>query len=228
MKSISILVFLICFSSGTIFAQEINQKDANGLRQGIWIKKYPGSQQLRYEGYFEDNKEVGIFNFYCETCGIQPYCVKEFKNNGLADVRYYSEAGDLVSSGVMQGKQRINEWLIFHKKSTNIMTREFYVAGTLQGESTTYYLTGEIIETTSYVNGIKEGLSFYYAPDGTILKELSYKKDLLHGPAVYYSATGLLTMKGVYEHGAHHGVWKYYKEGMFLFDETFPRPEDRN
>lgn len=228
MRSSIVLVFLIWFFSGNLFAQEINQKDVNGLRQGTWIKKYPGTQQLRYEGYFKDNKEVGTFNFYCETCGIQPYCVKEFKNDALVDVRYYSSSGDLVSTGMMQGKQRINQWLTFHENSTNIMTREFYVAGKLQGEITTYYLTGKIIETTHYLNGLKEGLSFYYSPEGITLKELSYKNDLLHGPAVYYSTKGLLTMKGDYRNGVNYGVWNYYKEGRFLFDETFPRPEDKN
>ncbi|MGK0386094.1 MAG: hypothetical protein ACI849_000701, partial [Patiriisocius sp.] len=30
------------------------------------------------------------------------------------------------------------------------------------------------------------------------------------------------------KNGLNHGIWKYYKEGRFLFDEIFPRPEDKN
>jgi antitoxin component YwqK of YwqJK toxin-antitoxin module len=228
MKSIVVFVFIFCFSVGTLFAQQINQKDVRGMRQGLWKKYYPNSQQLRYTGTFVDDKEVGTFTFYCETCGEQPFCVKEFSPNAPTQVRYYTKSGDLVSKGAMSGKQRNGLWLIFHENSQKVMTREFYVAGKLHGEITTYYLSGEIIETTTYLNGVKQGKSSYYAPDGVKLKELSYKNDLLDGPAAYYSHTGKLTMKGDYKNGIHHGVWNYYKDGRFLLSETFPKPENKN
>ena len=228
MKSIVVFVFIFCFTVGTLLAQQINQKDVRGMRQGLWTKYYPNSQQLRYQGSFVDDKEVGTFSFYCETCGEQPFCVKEFSPNAPTQVRYYTKSGDLVSKGAMSGKQRNGLWLIFHENSQKVMTREFYVAGKLHGEITTYYLSGEIIETTTYRNGIKQGKSSYYAPDGVKLKELSYKNDLLDGPATYYSHTGKLTMKGDYKNGMHHGVWNYYKDGRFLLSETFPKPENKN
>ncbi len=228
MRRIVVFVFIFCFSVGALFAQQINQKDANGLRQGLWQKQYPNSQQLRYQGNFVDDKEVGTFSFYCETCGEQPFCVKEFSPNAPTQVRYYTKNGELVSKGAMRGKQRIGLWLIFHESSQKVMTREFYVSGKLHGEITTYYLSGDIIETTTYLNGLKQGKSSYYAPDGVKLKELSYKNDLLDGPAAYYSHTGKLTMKGDYKNGIHHGVWNYYKDGRFLLSETFPKPENKN
>ncbi len=228
MKRIVVFVFIFCFSVGPLFGQQINQRDANGLRQGLWQKQYPDSQQLRYKGNFVDDKEVGTFSFYCETCGEQPFCVKDFFLDAPTKVRYYNQTGDLVSEGFMSGKQRIGLWLIFHENSQKVMTKELYVSDKLHGEITTYYLSGEIIETTTYLNGLKQGKSSYYAPDGVKLKELSYKNDLLDGPAAYYSHTGKLTMKGDYKNGAHHGVWNYYKDGRFLLSETFPKPENKN
>jgi len=55
-------------------------------------------------------------------------------------------------------------WLIFHESSQKVMTREFYVSGKLHGEITTYYLSGEIIETTTYLNGLKQGKEFLLRP----------------------------------------------------------------
>ena len=78
MRRIVVFVFIFCFSVGALFAQQINQKDANGKRQGLWQKLYPDSQQLRYQGSFVDDKEVGTFSFYCETCGINPFVSKNF------------------------------------------------------------------------------------------------------------------------------------------------------
>lgn len=228
MRTSIVFIFVICFSIGNIFAQEINQKDANGLRQGVWKKKYPRSSQLRYEGQFKDGKEVGTFKFYCEDCGVQPFCVKEFTGDGMSNVSYYTNQGALVSKGKMKGKKRVGEWLTFHENAKTVMTREYFNDGQLQDTRTVYSKTGEVIETTTYLNGLKEGLSYYYAPDGVTLKKVTYKNDLLHGPAIYYSAKGRVTMEGAYKNGINHGIWKYYKNGRFLFEEAFPRPEDKN
>jgi len=228
MRKIVVFVFIFSFSVVALLGQQINQKDANGLRQGLWKKQYPDSQQLRYQGSFVDGKEVGTFSFYCETCGDQPFCVKEFSPNIPTQVRYYSKKGNLLSKGAMIGKKRSGLWLIFHENSEKVMTKELYVSGKLHGEITSYYLSGEIIETTNYVNGLKQGKSFYYAPNGVKLKELLYKNDLLDGPATYYSHRGKITMQGDYKNGAYHGVWNYYKDGRFLLSETFPKPENKN
>ena len=123
MRRIVVFVFIFCFSVGALFAQQINQKDANGQRQGLWQKLYPDSQQLRYPGSFVDDKEVGTFSFYCETCGDQPSCVKEFSPNIPTQVRYYSTKGNLLSKGAMIGKKRSGLWLIFHENSEKVMTR---------------------------------------------------------------------------------------------------------
>ncbi len=131
MGRIVVFVFIFCFSVGALFAQQINQKDANCLRQGLWEKQYPDSQQLRYQGSFVDDKEVGTFSFYCETCGEQPFCVKEFSPNAPTQVLYYTKNGELVSKGAMRGKQRIGLWLIFHECSQKVWTIELYVFGHL-------------------------------------------------------------------------------------------------
>ena len=228
MRKIVVFVFIFSFSVCALLGQQINQKDANGLRQGLWKKQYPDSQQLRYQGNFVDGKEVGTFSFYCETCGEQPICIKEFFLDAPTKVRYYNQTGDLLSEGSMSGKQRTGLWLVFHENSQKVMTREMYVFGKLHGEITTYYPSGEIIETTNYVKGLKQGKSSYYAPNGIKLKELSYKNDLLDGSATYYSHRGKITMQGDYKNGAHYGVWNYYKDGKFLVSETFPKPQNKN
>ena len=64
--------------------------------------------------------------------------------------------------------------------------------GKLHGEITTYYPSGEIIETTTLSSMVlKQGKSSYYAPDGVKLKELSYRNDLVRRSCgTYYSHTG--------------------------------------
>ena len=219
--------FLLIVSFGN--AQEINQMDSNGKRHGVWKKNFEGTKQLRYEGTFEHGKEVGTFKFYCEECKSQPAVVKEFTaNNAVADVKFYTAKGKLVSEGKMDGKLRIGEWIYFHKKSTEVMTRERYQNGKLTGKKYVYYGNGVVAEEASYSDGLLNGPSLYYSYDSKLLKELIYKNDLLEGPAVYYDAKGAKLMEGMYVNDRKKGVWKFYKNGQLDNEETFPKPLKKN
>ena len=51
----------------SLFAQEFNQLDSNGKKQGLWKGVYEESKRPRYEGTFEHGKEVGMFKFFDDT-----------------------------------------------------------------------------------------------------------------------------------------------------------------
>lgn len=220
-------LFLVVFFSGN--AQDINQMDSNGKRHGIWKKYFDGTKQLRYEGSFEHGKEVGTFKFYCDDCKDQPTVVKEFTpNNAIADVKYYTAKGKLVSEGKMDGKLRLGEWVYFQKKNTAVMTRENYQDGKLTGIKYVYYGNGVVAEEASYSNGLLNGPSKYYSYENKLLKELNYKEDLLEGTAIYYNAKGDKLMEGNYVKDRKKGIWKFYKDGKFDKEETFPKQYKKN
>ncbi|MEL6813012.1 MAG: hypothetical protein AAFP76_16935 [Bacteroidota bacterium] len=229
MKTLFFIFFGSIAGLTTVLGQEINQMDANGERHGIWQKKFPGSDQLRYEGRFEHGKEVGTFKFYCDDCKTQPMVVKEFSSkDNTAAVKYFTKKGKLVSEGKMKGKDRIGEWVYYPEKSKAVMTREFYVAGKLDGVKTTYYPNGQVTEELNYTNGQRQGANNYYSLEGVLLKKLQYINDELHGPAEYYDSNGNVTIKGQYVKGKKHGLWKYYKNGKVELEEIYPKPVKRN
>lgn len=207
---------------------EINKMDADGKRHGLWKKTFDGSNQLRYEGTFDHGTEVGKFKFYCEECKDQPMVIKDFSGkNNIAQVTYFTITGKLVSEGSMQGKDRIGEWVYYHKKSKNVMSREHYLNGKLDGSVVTYYPDGKITEEINYKNGIKEGENNYYSPDGVLLKKLFYVNGELHGSATYYDAYGNVIIEGLYKSGKKHGLWKYYKDGKVILEETYPKKAEK-
>ncbi len=213
------------FSMGYISAQsDINQMDANGERHGIWKKNFPKSDQLRYEGKFNHGKETGLFKFYCEECGKNPMATKDFIGDDIANVKYFTIKGKLVSEGQMKGKDRIGEWLYYHEKNNKVMSREMYVDGKLDGIKTTYYGNDAITETIMYKNGLMNGPNNHYSYDNVLLKELNYVNDKLHGLAVYYDVRGQKLLEGQYKNGRKYGVWKTYKDGKLEKEETFPKP----
>jgi len=228
MRSVLFFFFGIVLTISPLLSQEgINQFDENKKRHGSWKKYFPGTDQLRYEGVFDHGRETGTFKFYCEDCGSQPMVIKKFSpNSDIAEVQYFTVKGKLVSEGKMQGKDRIGEWLFYHKKSTAVMSRENYKNGKLDGKKYTYYPNGQITEEISYVDGLMQGENLYYGPDGTLLKKLRYSNDQLHGEAIYYDAYGNVTIKGFYKDGAKHGLWQYFKDGKVEVEETHPRPRN--
>ncbi len=217
-------IFFMLLNFSAISQNEINQLDDQGKRHGVWVKMYEGTDQIRYKGNFKHGKEIGVFNYYCKDCKNKPIIIKTFKEQDkTAQVVYLTKKGKVISEGAMKGKNRIGEWVYYHEKSNNVMTREHYVDGKLEGIKTTYYLHQKITEELTFKNGIKEGLNNYYSPDGVLLKKLIYKNDQLEGAAFYYDSNGEIIIEGNYKNGRKDGLWKYYNEGKLTKEETYPK-----
>lgn len=227
-KHLLVLITALLFSILCFSQNQVNQMDAKGERHGLWKKTFPNSEQLRYEGNFEHGKEIGEFKFYCEKCKDQPAVVKNFtSDDDLADVKYFTPKGKLVSEGKMKGKDRIGEWVYYHKDFEEVMTREFYSNGKLDGIVTTYYPNGKITEEITYKNGLQDGPNNYYSYEGVLLKKLLNKDDKLHGPAFYYDSNGKIILEGFYKNGRKDSLWKEYEDGKLVSEESFPKKYDK-
>ncbi|MGV6828584.1 MAG: toxin-antitoxin system YwqK family antitoxin [Flavobacteriales bacterium] len=229
MKLKMIYTFLLISISFISWSQDtLNQFDENGKRHGKWKKYFENSKQIRYQGTFNHGKEIGTFYFYCSDCGDQPMVIKEFsKKNDTTFVQFFAKKGKLASQGYMINKKRVGEWLYFQKVGNQIMTKEFYVDGKLEGLKTTYYKNNVVAEEVTYHNDVKEGIAKVYSFTGVLLKKLPYHKDQLNGKVVYYDANGLIEIEGIYKNGLKDGIWSYYKNGKFIKEELFPKPRKK-
>jgi len=226
MKRILFIFFfgIVLIPFGAFSQKEINQLDQEGKPHGIWKKYYEGTQQLRYEGEFEHGKEIGEFKFYCEDCKDWPEAIKKFnKKDDIANVKYFTKKGKILSEGKMRGKDRFGEWITYHINSEIPMIRETYSDGKLHGKVTVYYPDGKITEELDYSNGLKDGANIYYSRTGVAIKKLQYKNNQLDGPATYYDGHGALIIEGAYKDDKKHGPWKYYENGKLVLEETFPK-----
>lgn len=219
-----LLIYFLSFFASVVFAQDINQFDANGKRHGIWKKTFEGSNVLRYEGEFHHGKEIGLFKFYKN---IRKKAVltatKQFnKDDNTAYVTFLSSRGKIISEGKMNGKMYIGEWKYYQKRNDNLLTLEHYNnGGKLDGERFVYYENGQIAEQQFYKNGNLDGASVWYSEKNVVLKEFMYVNGELHGPAKFYDFKGQLITDGQYKKGKKHGVWKYYEEGELTNEKDF-------
>jgi len=219
-----LVLLLLLFVGTSLFAQDINQFDANGKRHGVWRKNFYQTNQPRYEGQFNHGKEVGVFKFYklVDKKSVLS-ATKEFnENDNTALVKFFSSTGKLISEGKMDGKAFIGKWVYYHHKTKAIMSIENYNSnGQLNGEKLVYYENGQLAEKSNYVNGKREGQSTIYAENGVVLKEFLYKNDELNGISKYYNNKGQLVAKGTYKNGKKHGIWKYYTDGKLTDKKDF-------
>ncbi|MFV0247358.1 MAG: toxin-antitoxin system YwqK family antitoxin [Tenacibaculum sp.] len=198
--------------TASVYAQKVNQFNAEGKRTGIW-KKYYKNGAIRYQGQFKNGKEIGTFKFYDMSLSTQPIIVKEFsETSDTALVKFYSIDGKLKSKGESVKKQRIGKWLYFFQNG-KIISEENYQKGLLHGMLKNYYPSGRLTEQTNYAEGEKHGISKIYSEDGVLLQEENYQKGLLHGSCAYYDIKGELKERGSYNKGKREGKWEFYING---------------
>ncbi|XCF05411.1 toxin-antitoxin system YwqK family antitoxin [Tamlana crocina] len=223
MKVIYTLLISIVFT-GIAVAQSFNQFDDNGKRHGKWQKKYEGTDVLRYEGEFFHGKEIGLFKFYKNYRNKAVLsATKQFNpENELAEVKFFTSSGKLVSEGKMDGKTYVGTWKYYQKNNENLLTLEHYNdKGQLDGERFVYYPNEQVAEKQNYVAGKLHGESVWYSENNVIVKSYHYENGELHGPAKFFNKKGELICEGNYKNSEKHGVWKYYENGNLAKQETF-------
>ncbi|NIJ46158.1 antitoxin component YwqK of YwqJK toxin-antitoxin module [Wenyingzhuangia heitensis] len=208
--------FLLLLLPFVVFAQKINQFDAQGERHGYWEKSY-NSGRIKYSGKFNHGKEIGIFYFYeNKIINNYPAVKKIFKpNSNVVDVIFYDLYGTLQSDGEMINKKRSGLWKYYDGKRNIILTEE-YKDGNLHGERVVYFNNGKKAEESHYINGKLDGVSIRYSQKGTVLHEMSYKNGLLHGRTKFYETNGDIKETGLYYKDYKVGKWDFYIKGEYM------------
>lgn len=202
----------------------MNQFDANGKRHGIWKKTFEGTNQVRYQGEFYHGKEIGLFKFYkyIKKKSVLTATKQFNENHNIADVKFLSSRGKVISEGKMNGKIYIGKWIYYHNNSEKIMTVENYNDdGLLHEKRLVYFNNGKLTEETHYINGRKEGVSKWYSKKGAVLKSFIYVNNELHGISKYYDEDGVMLVQGHYKRGKKTGVWNYYNNGKLVKQKDF-------
>ncbi|WP_167613815.1 toxin-antitoxin system YwqK family antitoxin [Maribellus sediminis] len=198
-----ILILLLILLPGIAFSQ-INQTDANGLRQGHWEKRQDNGR-LIYEGEFKDDKPVGEWKRYHPGGQLKALIVYrgDTAHTELYDVwRKKLTEGDYVN----QKKQGV--WKIF--KENFVTADEEYVDGVKNGVAHQYFDTGEVMEKSHWLNGKKDGDYEMFYKNGKPYLQCKMKDDQRHGLFLVYYENGQLEREAAYKNGLRDGEWKFY------------------
>lgn len=189
----------------------LNYKDINGLKQGKWIKKYVNGQ-VRYKGYFVDDKPQGVFKQYDRSGNLKARQYYYGDSLQCSTVLFYPQ-GDTLAYGRHFNKMKDSIWNYYNEKGQLMMT-ESYRKGVYHGDFIYYHQNGSKWQYIHYENGKKDGHwkrfyrngnpmfeTFYedgmrqdtfktYYPDGQLEVVVPYVNDLKHGKFILYDRHG--------------------------------------
>lgn len=197
-----IILFIFLFLPALVFSQ-INQTDANGLRQGKWEKKQDNGRPI-YEGEFKDGKPVGQWKRYHP--GGQVKAEITYKGDTAKTV-LYDVWHKKVATGNYINQQKEGVWNTY--KENRIVADEEYKMGLKHGVSHQYYETGEVMEEKNWQNNKEQGNYEVFYKNGQPYMQCKMQLGMRNGLFLIYFENGQQELIGEYKNNLRHGEWKY-------------------
>lgn len=209
-------IIAITLTSFFSFSQ-INQKDAQGRKQGQWVKKYPNSSVVMYQGAFKNDKPVGTFTYNYPSNKVKAI-IKHNDASTRSEAFYYYENGKPMSIGIYRNAKKDSIWVSFNENGRITMT-ETFKNDLLNGEKKLYYLPSNpedksetVISVYNYINGKVDGKFIEYYPTKTVRKTGQYKNFRPHGEWIEYELDGKKMSVEHYQNGQMHGWFIGYNK----------------
>lgn len=235
-----ILGLLVLVGFGFGLEAQVNQTDANGKKQGEWVKFYENSEIIRYKGQFKDDKPVGKFVYYYPSKTVRTIIVHDEGSN-RSEAFYYHENEKLIAHGIYRNQEKDSVWTHF-LPTGHYSYEETYVNGVLNGERITYYgpevtdtKTKLVLRKANYKDGRLQGEFIEYFPDGVVKTKGRYSSGVYDGEIVKNHPNGKPMIIERWKRRKKHGWWttydeagkelgrKYYRNGEHLEDEALTK-----
>ncbi len=207
MKASVILLMAAFIIPLNVFSQ-LNQTDANGLRQGRWQKSYPNGR-LMYEGFFKNDKPAGEWTRYYENGQIKAIIGYDQKSDTAYSV-LFDQVGKKIAEGAYINEQRVGKWEFFSDKRK--ISEEVYANGLKHGISRTFYPTGEVLEEIEWKNGQQEGSYRVFFKNGNPYMQCKLSMGKRNGLCLSYFQNGRVEMEARYLDNLRHDEWNFYNE----------------
>jgi antitoxin component YwqK of YwqJK toxin-antitoxin module len=213
MKIISFLIILLTI--GNTFAQDINQVDEKGRKQGKWVVLQEKSRVPKYEGQFKDGEPYGKFTYYYPSRKVKSVIQFEDGTN-ISRALLYDENGALMAYGRYVNKDKDSTWT-YYNPSKYVSFKENYVNGILHGPKIIYYIPEtpgirqqQAAQLFHYVDGILQGEVREFFMNGTIKMEGFYESEIYEGEVKRYHPNGKVMLIERYKDKMKHGWWISY------------------
>lgn len=202
-----LMVFLL---SVPATAQEINQTDDQGRKQGKWIKTTPDGTPV-YEGQFVDDKPVGIFKRYYEDGLLKAEMNHRPDGAVYAKLYYHTRQPVLMAEGKYLSQKKDSVWVSYDTAGLR-QGLDTYQNDVQNGRSVVYHENGSISEEVTFKDGQRNGEWKRFYPDGQLQAEGTFENGIRVGEYLKNYPNGKTWVKGSYENGSKESTWIYGNE----------------
>jgi len=221
-KLLFIFLLTVIYNYENIYAQSslkggdtdtsINKINEKGQKTGKWIKKY-NNGQIRYEGYFYNDRPYGNFKYYYDNGKLKSEVqyISTDDTTKLCYAKFYSEYGKILAEGYYKSEKKDSIWRYYNEDGILII-EERYKDFVKHGKSYVFFSNGNISQETNWNKGIQDGAMKEYYPNGTISYYCNYINGKIEGKAYGYYDTGQKRVEGKYINSMKDSTWIYYNE----------------
>jgi antitoxin component YwqK of YwqJK toxin-antitoxin module len=159
-------------TSETYQGQTINLRDAQGLRQGVWMI-FDQAGNVTEKGDYKDNKKEGVWTGYYPGGKIK-HQITYTDNRADGPATFYFENGKISEQGVWKVNKWVGDYKFYHQNGSLAYDWKYNESGKRTGEQKYYYADGSLMIKGSWDDGKKKGVLTEYYPDGSIKSELGF------------------------------------------------------
>jgi len=200
----------------------VNQKDAQGRKQGPWERTWADSEQLRYSGQFKDDKPTGTFTYY-GTTGKLESTVSWYTGGNAAHAKHYHPDGKLMAEGRYAGEQKDSTWN-YYDATGALRGTERWKNGKFHGDQEAFFHNGKVAERCAWKDGVRDGDCQQFFDNGQVRTSTAYALDQAEGPMRVFSEDGKKEIEGQYAKGLRDGLWKHYNaDGSILMQILYAK-----
>lgn len=221
------LIFILFLGlTQTLYAQDFNQVDSKGRKQGEWRKVYEGKNVYEYKGQFKDDKPIGKFSYFYENGKVKAV-IDHGDGSGRSEAYFYHPNGKLMTFGIYRNMKKDSVWVSFGP-SGRVSNTTTYKKDSIDGLQTVYFVPEDptdkrqvVSETYQWVNGKRQGEYKRYFVNGVLMIKGQFDNDKRVGIWEEYHTNGNRFMLKRYKNGVPHGWWVIYDDQMKRVKEVY-------
>lgn len=205
-----LLSMLIAQGISAQIVDTVNQVDANGRKQGYWIKYFPNGKVM-YRGTFKNDQPIGQMERFFEDG--KPRATMIFSEDGnYSESTLFFENGKISAHGFYNGNIKDSIWTYYSYYTDQKVSSETYEMGVKNGPETVFYPNGEVSEIIPWKQNVKDGAWLQFFEDGKKKLEAKYQFNRVNGLYILYYPNGMFMVRGNFIDDRRNGKWLFYDE----------------
>ena len=209
-----LLLLIILGQAGAAWCQPVSDHaaigitDAQGRKQGAWVRHWPRTAQVKYKGAFKNDRPVGEFVHYDEEGRITS--TLWYADDGRSSrAEHFHPNGKRMAMGRYVDQKKDSVWN-YYDEHGRLRRTEGYSEGELHGARISYFEDGSRASEEHFRHGRSHGPQKAWYMGGNPRSEALHQEGVADGRSTFWYPNGTKEIEGDLRDGMRDGTWYYY------------------